>query len=75
MNPTDLLFQTFSSLFAGVTTDITTALVGMVALMVLVFGGTKLIGIFNEYQHGSSNNEDDAEASSIFSRRNHHDEE
>ena len=75
MNPTDLLFQTFNSLFGGVTTDVTTAMVGMIALMVLIIGGSKLISVINEYSSSSKESEDDSQGSSLFSRRKDRDED
>jgi len=75
MNPTDILFQTFTNLFAGVTVDVTTAMVALVALMVLILGGSKLISVINDYGNSSNKSEDDSEGSSFLSRRRARDED
>lgn len=67
MDKIDLLFQTFSNLFNGVVTDVTTAVLGMIVLMVLVLGGSKLISVFDQDKHESS--EDDSDGSSFLFRR------
>lgn len=46
MNPADLVFKAFSDLTGGLVTDMYTAIIAMVGIIVLYAGATKLINFF-----------------------------